>query len=91
MRSNVILPTKADTAAATSLLRQIRDLQGAALQIDAQHCQSIGALCANILVSAQHSWLRAGLGFEITGSNEIANDLMLLGVSDLLMKMEPMQ
>ena len=91
MRSNIILPAKADTAAASTLLEQIRSLQGSALNIDAQHCKSIGALCANILVSAQQSWMRSGLGFEIIGSGEIANDLMLLGVSDLLMKMEPLQ
>lgn len=91
MRSNIILPIKADTAAASTLLEQIRSLHGKALQIDAQQCQNIGALCTNILVSAQQSWLRSGLEFEIKGSEKIANDLMLLGVGDLLMKMEPLQ
>jgi chemotaxis protein CheX len=91
MPSHLILPVKADTAAARGLLEKIRNLQGGALQIDAQNCQTVGALCANILVAAQQSWRRSGHEFKIKGSSEITNDLQLLGVGDLLLDMEPLK
>jgi anti-anti-sigma regulatory factor len=91
MTSTLSLPARCDTAAADTLLEQIKALRGKSLCIDAKGCGGIGALCAGILVAALRAWRRDGQDFAFVNTDGIAADLMLLGVAECLLEMEPVK
>lgn len=88
MPQTLILPDKLDTAAAPLLLSELLAARGEALTLDAVNCRGVGAICAQILLSAQVAWRGDGFDFALQGHSGISNDLTLLGLADLAAERE---
>lgn len=88
MGYQITLPSKADSATAPALLAELQALYGKPCSIDASQCQSIGALCASILLVARRSWHQENCIFSIVGAHSLSTDLMLLGMTEILSEME---
>lgn len=91
MPRTLTLPEKLDTAVASFLLADLLAARGDALILDAAGCRSIGAICAQIIISAHNAWQADGHAFVLQGHAGIANDLTLLGLSDFADALETQQ
>jgi anti-anti-sigma regulatory factor len=88
MTDVLVLPDKLDTAAARDVLAALRSSRGHPLTLDASGTRGIGAICAQILASAHTAWATDGHALRLTGSAGLADDLALMGLSDLFDEMD---
>ncbi|WP_182085031.1 STAS domain-containing protein [Aureimonas sp. ME7] len=59
-----------DVRAATPLHRELSDLRGQPIVVNAQGVERIGGQCAAVLLSAARSWRGDGQDFELTEASE---------------------
>jgi len=80
------LPSKMDAAAAHGLKAALLERGGGSLSLDASEVQQMGALCLQVLLSAQKSWRHEGLGFVVKNPSPAFRDsVALLGAETLLL------
>jgi len=87
MTTNAILclPAMLDLRSAAALKQDLLSYEGAALDVDASKVERAGALGLQVLLAAEASWRRAGLGFRIRNASQaFVDDLNLLGASGML-------
>jgi len=78
-----------DLAAAASLKQDLAEFRGKTAHLDASDVQRLGTQCAQVLLSAQRTWLAEGHAFEIkTASEAFHEGLNRLGVHEMLQAME---
>ncbi len=78
-----------DLAAAGPLKEELAQVRGCSAVIDASEVQRLGTQCAQVLLSAQRTWLAEGQTFEISdGSEAFREGLNRLGVEEMLRAME---
>lgn len=79
----MVLAERLDSKAAKDLLASLLAQTGAPLRLDASRVQSLGALCAGILLSAAKTWKDAGLPFALACPSErFRADLALMGLTE---------
>jgi len=82
MTATLILPPILDIQAAESLRLQLLAVRGQEVVLDASNVERLGALCLQVLVSAQQSWAREGLTVAIDQASEsFANQWNMFGAS----------
>jgi chemotaxis protein CheX len=80
------LPPKLDAGAAHGLKASLLECRGRPLAVDASDVQQMGALCLQVLLSAQKSWRHDGLGFVVQNPSPAFRDsVALLGAETLLL------
>ena len=80
------LPSKMDAGAAPGLKALLLECRGRPLAVDASDVQQMGALCLQVLLSAQKSWRREGLGFVVQNPSPAFRDSVAsLGAETLLL------
>lgn len=78
-----------DLAAAATLKDDLAQFRGSAAVIDASDVQRLGTQCAQVLLSAQRTWLAENQTFEIKDASEAFREgLNRLGVHEMLQAME---
>ncbi|MHA6323960.1 STAS domain-containing protein [Roseivivax sp. CAU 1753] len=77
------LPEKLDTAMANGLARRLVEAAEGRIAIDGQRVQSLGTLCAQLLLAARQRALSNGHEFELAASEAMRDDLRLLGLDSL--------
>jgi chemotaxis protein CheX len=79
----MVLAERLDSKAADDLLEALLAQMGTPVRLDASRVQSLGALCAGILLSAAKTWQDAGLPFALASPSErFCADLALMGLSE---------
>jgi chemotaxis protein CheX len=80
--ARIDLPASLDAAAAPALLETLLARRGAALEIDAEPVNRLGAQCLQILLSAAATWRADGVRLAVSApSAEFSRALQLLGLS----------
>ncbi len=78
-----------DLAAAATLKDDLAQFRGRSAVIDASDVQRLGTQCAQVLLSAQRTWLAENQTFEIKDASEAFREgLNRLGVHEMLQAME---
>ncbi|MEM9837669.1 MAG: hypothetical protein AAF830_00795 [Pseudomonadota bacterium] len=79
--SDLVLPRRLDSKYAPELVRQLTDVRGSTLIVDAREVELIGMQCAIALASAVKTWCADDKKLEILGLSETgALDLRNLGL-----------
>ncbi|MCP9483218.1 STAS domain-containing protein [Shimia sp. CNT1-13L.2] len=79
----MVLAERLDSKAADDLLAALLAHMGGPISLDASRVQSLGALCAGILLSAAKTWKDAGLPFALANLSERCRaDLALMGLTE---------
>jgi len=75
------LPQKLDSDAADDLLQSLRSMTRQSIEIDASNVSALGALCAQVLLSAARQWALDGYSFKIILPSKVfLDDMTLLGL-----------
>jgi len=78
-----------DLAAAATLKEELAQFRGRSAIVDASDVQRLGTQCAQVLLSAQRTWLAESQPFEIKNASEAFREgLNRLGVHEMLQAME---
>jgi chemotaxis protein CheX len=78
-----------DLAAASTLKSELSQFRGKTVRVDASDVQRLGTLCAQVLLSAQRTWVAEEQPFEIIDASEAFREgLIRLGVHEMLQTME---
>ncbi len=78
-----------DFAAAAALKHDLTEFRGQGVVLDASDVQRLGTQCAQVLLSAQRTWLAESQTFEIKDASEaFLEGLTRLGVQEMLHAME---
>jgi chemotaxis protein CheX len=83
------LPKVLDLAAAAPLKTELAKLRGKAALLDASDVQRVGALCAQVLLSAQRTWTIESQEFRYVHASEAFREgLERMGVEEMLQAVE---
>ncbi|KQW82654.1 STAS domain-containing protein [Brevundimonas sp. Root1279] len=74
MTASVQLPAVLDIQQAGPLREQLLGLRGQAVIVDGSAVERLGALCLQVLISAQQTWARDGLSLVIDRASEAFAD-----------------
>jgi chemotaxis protein CheX len=74
MTASVLLPAVLDIQQAGPLRDQLLALRGQPVTIDGSAVERLGALCLQVLISAQQTWARDGLSLAIDQVSEAFAD-----------------
>lgn len=66
----IVLPEVLDTAKAAALRDRLVGVRGRDARIDASHVRHLGALCAQVLLSALATWRAEGHRLVVEGPSE---------------------
>jgi chemotaxis protein CheX len=78
-----------DLSAAATLKADLAQFRGRSAVVDASDVQRLGTQCAQVLLSAQRTWLAESQAFEIKDASEAFREgLNRLGVHEMLQAME---
>jgi chemotaxis protein CheX len=78
-----------DLAAAAPLKDELAQFRGGPAILDASEVQRLGTQCAQVLLSAQRTWLAESQTFQIKDASEAFSEgLNRLGVHEMLQAME---
>ncbi|MGV9010948.1 STAS domain-containing protein [Brevundimonas sp.] len=84
MTASITLPAVLDLQQAGPLRDQLLALRGQSVIVDGAAVERLGALCLQVLISAQQTWARDGLSLVIDQVSEsFANQWNAFGASDL--------
>lgn len=82
-RAETVLPERLDSKAAKDLSASLVTQMGRPLTVDAGRVQSLGALCAGILLSAAKTWKQAEVPFALAHpSPRFCKDLAQMGLTE---------
>jgi chemotaxis protein CheX len=70
MTAAVVLPAVLDIQQAGPLREQLLALRGQSVVVDGSLVERLGALCLQVLISAQQTWARDGLDLVIDQASE---------------------
>ena len=70
MTAAVVLPAVLDIQQAAPLREQLLALRGQSVVVDGSLVERLGALCLQVLISAQQTWARDGLSLAIDQASE---------------------
>lgn len=70
MTAAVVLPAVLDIQQAGPLREQLLALRGQSVVVDGSLVERLGALCLQVLISAQQTWARDGLSLVIDQASE---------------------
>ena len=70
MTAAVVLPAVLDIQQAGPLREQLLALRGQSVVVDGSLVERLGALCLQVLISAQQTWARDGLSLAIDQASE---------------------
>ena len=70
MTAAVVLPAVLDIQQAGPLREQLLALRGQSVVVDGSLVERLGALCLQVLISAQQTWARDGLNLIIDQASE---------------------
>ncbi len=83
------LPKVLDLAAAAALKTELAKLRGKPALLDASDVQRVGALCAQVLLSAQRTWALDSQEFRYVHASEaFCEGLERMGVEEMLQAVE---
>ena len=74
MAAVVVLPAVLDIQQAAPLREELLALRGQAVMVDGSAVDRLGALCLQVLISAQQTWARDGLSLVIDRASDAFAD-----------------
>lgn len=74
-----------DLRTAASLLAELRQARGRAIEIDASAVERVGGLCLQILLSARRQWTLDGLQWSVSNASpQYLEWMTLMGAEELI-------